>query len=134
MPNKIFILYGISQNPDTKDYIMVFQDVYYSGNMKIDKLIQAMHLKINSINDIFFEWIPYNQFDNIEEISKGDFATIYSATWRDGPLLYYDSYNSYKKEYKRKSDKKVALKCLHYSQNITNEILDEVWNFFMNFI
>src|SRR2546421_7914641 len=114
-------IYGISQNPDTKDYIMVLQDVYCSGNKQIDVLIQEMHLKINSKNDIVFEWIPYNQFDNIEEISKGDYATIYSATWKNGPL-YYDH-----KEYTRKSYKKVSLKFLHQkSQNITNEFLNEV--------
>src|ERR1051325_1038943 len=60
-----------------------------SGNEKIDGLIQEMQLKRSSHDDIFFEWIPYNQFDNIEEISKGDFATIYSAIWKNGPL-YYD--------------------------------------------
>ena len=82
-----------------------------------------MHLKINSNNDIIFEWIPYNQFDNIEEISKGDYATIYSATWKDGPLYY----NRHDNEYTRKSDKKVSLKFLHQkSQNITNEFLSEV--------
>ncbi len=57
---------------------MILQDVY-SGNIKIDKLIQEMQSKIYSKNDIVFEWIPYNQFNNIEEISKGDFATVHSA-------------------------------------------------------
>src|SRR5688572_5312405 len=100
---------------------MVLQNVYYkmyntSGNEKIDKLIQKMHLKINYYSDIVFEWIPYNQFDNIEEVNKSDFATVYSAIWKDGSLYY-----GYNKEYIRKSDKKVALKCLHNSQNITNE-------------
>ena len=101
---------------------MILQDVYCSGNIKIDKLIQKMHLKINNKNDTVFEWIPYNQFDNIEEISKGDFATIQSATWKNGPLCYYDNY----RKYIRKSDKKVSLKCIRNSQNISNEILDEV--------
>src|ERR1051325_1610882 len=77
-----------------------------SGNKEIDSLIKKMHLKINSFNDIVFEWIPYNQLENIKEISKGDFATIYSAIWKGGPLYYN------KKEYTRKSDKKVALRCI----------------------
>ena len=99
-----------------------------SGNKKIYGLIQEMHLKIIGKCNIVFEWIPYNQFDNIEDVSKGDFATIYSATWKNGPLNYnYDNM-----EYIRKSDKKVALKCLHNSQNITNKFLDEVWNFLVN--
>ena len=130
IPNNVFIIYGISQNPDTKDYIIVLQDVYYkiyyntSGNEKIDELIQKMRLKINSKDDIVFEWIPYNQFDDIEEVNKGDFATIYSATLKNGPLYYGYDHND--KKYTRKSDKKVALKCLHNSQNISNEFLDEV--------
>ena len=89
---------------------------------KFNKLIQVMKLQINSKKDIIFEWIPYNQFDNIEEINKGDFATVYSAIWKDGPLCYDDDGT----EYSRKSDKKVALKCLHNSQNISNEFLNEV--------
>src|ERR1051325_5094553 len=111
-------IYGISQNPNTKDYITI-QDVYYSGNKVIDNLIKKMHLKINSHSDIVFEWIPYNQLENIKEISKGDIATIYSAIWKDGPLYYN------KKEHTRKSDIKVSLKCIHDSQNITDEFLNE---------
>ena len=109
---------GISQNPNTKDYIIVYQDVYYSEN-KID-FIQEMHLKISSNSDIRFDWISYNQFYNIKEISKGDYATVYSAIWEDGPLYYNE------REYTRESDKKVVLKCLYNSQNITDEFLDEV--------
>ncbi|CAB5371083.1 unnamed protein product [Rhizophagus irregularis] len=100
-------LYGISQNPDTKDYILVFQ--YYepviknkhiikiltnwtSGNEKIDDLIKEMQLKINKPNDIVFEWIPYNQFSNIEEIGDGGFSKVYFAIWGVG-LLHYDGNN-----------------------------------------
>src|SRR5436190_19083007 len=102
---------------------MVLQDVYYSGNKKIDDLIQEMRLKINSKNDIVFEWIPYNQFDDIEEVNKGDFATIHLAILKNGRLYY--NYNH--KKYTRKSYKKVALKCLHNTTMITNKIIDEVW-------
>ena len=94
---------------------------YTSGNKKIDDLIQEMQLKINNHqNDIVFEWIPFYHFNDIDEISKGDFATVYSAIWKDGPLHYGYS------KYTRTSNKKVALKCLHNSQNIINEFLSEV--------
>ena len=93
-----------------------------SGNEKIDELIQEMQLKIKSQDDIVFEWIPYNQFSDIEKIGRSDFATVYSAIWMDG-LLEYDRYN---KKYTRESNYKVALKCLDNSQNITNEFLNEV--------
>ena len=82
-----------------------------------------MHLKISSQNNIIFEWIPYNQFDNIKKIGEGGFATLYSTIWKKGPLYY--NYN--KEGYIRLSDQKVALKLLHNSQNIDDEFLNEVW-------
>ena len=147
-------MYGMSQNPDTKDYIMVFStdnyceecDLVYtninykwckscqinnlkftnwaSGNENIDDFIQEMQLKIDNSYYIVFEWIPYNQFSNIKEIGKGGFATVYSAIWKDGPLKH----NKDNEEYTRNLNFKVALKCLHNSQNITNEFLNEVCN------
>src|SRR5581483_2063871 len=113
-------IFGISQDSNTNNYILI-QDVYCSGNKKIDNFIQEMQLKRNSYNDIIFEWIPYNQFNNIKEISKGDSATVYSAIWKDGPLYY-------KKEYMRKSDKEdkeVILNCLPNSQNIVDDLLNK---------
>ena len=93
-----------------------------SGNEKIDGIIQEMQLKIDRYNDIVFEWIPYNQFSDIKEIGRGGFATVYSAIWKDGPLKYNEEYtrDSYYSNYK------VALKCLHNSQNVTDEFLNEV--------
>src|SRR5688572_13157383 len=77
-----------------------------SGNEKIDDFIQEMRLKINSFYEIVLEWIPYNQFDEVKEISKDDFTKVYSAIWKDGSLKY----NSNKKEYIRNSDLEVTLK------------------------
>jgi len=85
-------------------------------------LIQEMQLKFE-INSFLFEWIPYNQFNNIEEIGKGGFATVYSAIWKDGPL-FYDYYR--KQKLVRLTNSKIALKCLFNSQSITNEFLNEV--------
>jgi hypothetical protein len=100
-----------------------------SGNEKIDDFIQGMQLEIeewSNNNYVVFEWIPYNQF---KEIGKSDFATIYSAIWKDGPICY----NRYKREHIRKSDTKVVLKCLYNLQNI-NEVLNQVCNVFMSLI
>src|SRR5581483_3912248 len=111
-------VYGISLDPDTKDFIIVLQDdnneycikcnkkyinVDYrwckqcqinflknnfinwtSENKEIDNFIQEMQLKINYLNDVIFEWIPYNQFINIKEIDKNNIFTIYLAEWKDG--------------------------------------------------
>ena len=91
-----------------------------SGNEKIDEFIQEMQLKIKNYDDIVFEWIPYNQFKNInKDIDKGNLTTVYSAIWKNGPLCY-------EKKWTRKSDTNVALECLNNSQNITYEFLNEV--------
>ena len=118
--NEFLVLYGISQNPDTGDYILVL--VWTSGNEKIDDFIQKRQLNVNSYNDVVFEWIPYNQFSDIKEIGKGGFSTVYSAIWKDGPL----EYDKDEDKHKRSLNKEVALKCLYNSQNITNEFINEV--------
>jgi hypothetical protein len=90
-----------------------------NGNKQINDFIQKMKLKINSWNDTVFEWIPYSKFKDVKETGKGGYSSVYSAIWKGGPL-YYD-YNS--KNWIRKADKKVVLKCL-----ITSEFLNVVCN------
>jgi hypothetical protein len=58
-------LYGISQNPNTNDYILIFE--WTNGNEKIDHFIEEMQLEINYNNKIILKWIPYNQFNKIEK-------------------------------------------------------------------
>jgi hypothetical protein len=89
---------------------------FISGNEKIDDHIQEM-----LSNDKIFEWIPYNQFNEIKEIGKNNLIIVYSAIWKDGPLNY-DDYN----EYKRDSNKVVALKYLRRSQNNIEILINEV--------
>ncbi|GBC10393.1 hypothetical protein RclHR1_00960010 [Rhizophagus clarus] len=116
-------LYGISQNPYTNDYILV-QNNYTltSGNEKIDGFIHEMQLKIDKYEDIVIEWIPYNQFDKITEIEKNGHITIYSAIWKDGPLIKY----YYGSDYVRNSNKEVSLKFLHInSQDSINFLISE---------
>ncbi|GES91820.1 kinase-like domain-containing protein [Rhizophagus clarus] len=142
------IIYGISQNPDTKDHIIVFQDIYcekcdqkytnlsykwcktcqikdllkwINRNEKIDNFIQERLEEINDPWDNIFEWIPYNQFNDIKKVNKDNFSTVYSAKWVDGPLFWETS----KKKYIRGSDKEVALKYLHNLQDI-DEFLNNV--------
>ena len=89
-----------------------------SGNKQIDDFIQEKQLKINWEDDeIGFEWIPYNWFNNINEIGKSDLTTIYSAIWKDGPLV---------DKWRRDSHTNVTLKCLYYSPDIINKLLNEV--------
>jgi hypothetical protein len=85
------------------------------GNEWINNFIQEMRSKIVNV-DVVFEWITYNQFSDIKEIGRSDFATIYSAIWMDGPLQFNQKYD------KSYPNREVALK-YYNSQNITNEFL-----------
>ncbi|GES83969.1 kinase-like domain-containing protein [Rhizophagus clarus] len=145
-------IYGISQDPNTKNYIMVLEDGYCencgdqyivlsdkwcrscqinnlkekfgnwtSENEKIDNFIQEMQLSINRYGDIVFEWVPYDQFDKINDIESSDFGNLHLALWMDGPLHY----NRVRKKYIRINDKRVTLKCLHDSRNSIDEFLNE---------
>ena len=93
--------------------------IWESGNEKIDDFILEMQL---SYSGAIFEWIPYNQFNEINEIGKGGSVTVYSAIWRDGPLYYNYQYE----EYSRDPNKEIALKCLHNSQNPIEFLINEV--------
>jgi hypothetical protein len=114
----------MTQNPDTNDFILVLKNyTLTSGNEKIDNFIQKMQLKMNKSNkDTIFEWISYNRFEEIKEIGKNGSDTIHSAIWKDGPLSYNNQYHNYTRD----SNKKVALKYLHNSQNIIEFIISEV--------
>jgi hypothetical protein len=87
-----------------------------------------MQLNTTKRDDIIFEWISYNQFNEIKEMGKNGFMTTYSAIWKNGPLYYSNQY----KIYARDLNKKVILKYLHNSQNITAEVLNKVcWRLYI---
>jgi hypothetical protein len=104
-----------------------------SGSKKIDKIILEMQLKIDSYNDIVFEWIPYDQFSNIKEIRRDDHITVYSATRISHPLYYDIDKNKYMRNH-FDQNKKVTLKYFHNSQITTNEFINKVNNFFIYLI
>src|ERR1043166_3821437 len=96
-----------------------------SENEKIDDFIQKKQLKINHSWNSVFEWIPYDQFNEIKEIVKNDFVEVHTAIWKDGPLHFSNKWI-------RKSNGKVVLKCIYNSQNITDEFFNEACNFFIS--
>uniref|UniRef100_U9SMN2 Uncharacterized protein n=1 Tax=Rhizophagus irregularis (strain DAOM 181602 / DAOM 197198 / MUCL 43194) TaxID=747089 RepID=U9SMN2_RHIID len=75
---------------------------------------------IHGPNDIIFEWMPYNQLNDIKEINN----VLYLAIWKDGPLYYCH----HKKEYVRKSknEKIIIFSCLYDLPIITSEFYDKV--------
>uniref|UniRef100_U9TFP1 Uncharacterized protein n=1 Tax=Rhizophagus irregularis (strain DAOM 181602 / DAOM 197198 / MUCL 43194) TaxID=747089 RepID=U9TFP1_RHIID len=136
--------YGITQNPETNNYMMVlnnrckkcnytcntihFQqnfENWTSGNDYIDKFIQDTQLSVHiSKYDVYkkaLEWIPYDMFNNT---IKSRFGEIYRANWIDGCIYEWDDENQ---NWKRNSNNMIViLKILNDPKNITLEFMNEV--------
>ncbi|EXX57678.1 Ypk2p [Rhizophagus irregularis DAOM 197198w] len=140
--NKIngnYEFYGITQDPKTKNYMMILSDLcekcdgicefhkkfinWTSGNNNIDKFIQDTQLLAHYDLGEALEWIPYDRFYDIKYIAKGGYGKVYKAIWNDGKYR----------------NMLVALKSLNNSRNITLEFMNEIalhsrFNNFKNFI
>ena len=95
-----------------------------SGNQVIDEFIQKTQLKAIWYNELI-EWIEYDRFENVKYLAKGGFGSVYKADWKDGFIRSIE-----KNQLNRHGKTQVALKCLHNSQDITTEFLNEVGGFF----
>ncbi|POG76774.1 kinase-like domain-containing protein, partial [Rhizophagus irregularis DAOM 181602=DAOM 197198] len=100
-----------------------------SGNSDIDKFIKDTMCKPKNwsrkYSYLFLEWVPFDRFTDIKEIGEGGFAKVYSATWIDGKLEYYENDDgSWGKV--RPNPIKIALKRLNGSQNMSNKYLNEL--------
>jgi hypothetical protein len=93
-----------------------------SGNKIIDDFIR--YTQINFIKaEGKMEFVPYDQFKNIEFIAEGGFSKIYKATWIDGPINWHELNND---KISRSPNHTVVLKKLNNSKNITSKDLNEV--------
>src|SRR6266542_3949310 len=99
-----------------------------SGNSDIDKFIKDMTYKPEGYKENysykFLEWVPFDRFTDIKEVGEGGFAKVYSTTWIDGKSEYEKVDGSWKKV--GSGPKKVALKRLNGSQNMSDKYLNEV--------
>ncbi|EXX64261.1 hypothetical protein RirG_144490 [Rhizophagus irregularis DAOM 197198w] len=97
-----------------------------SGNKIIDDIIR--NTRVNFVEGKIrriLEFVPYDQFKNIEFIAEGGFSKIYKAIWVDGPIdEYYDSRTS--NTIVHNNNYTVVLKKLNNSKNITSKELNEV--------
>ncbi|GES97857.1 kinase-like domain-containing protein [Rhizophagus clarus] len=114
-------LYGITQNLETENYIMVLNfksnERYSEQQFKnCVKNILIQDTILLSYNDIIntLEWIPYNKFYNIKYIAKGGFGKVYRANLIDENWKRIDQ------------EKTVALKSLNNSKNVTLEFMKEI--------
>ncbi|CAG8775933.1 25377_t:CDS:1, partial [Gigaspora rosea] len=91
-----------------RDYLKRNFSEWTTGNVKIDKLIQECQINSVSPSDVF-EWIPFENFKNLEFKEQSIFSSIYVATWNDGPFTEWDAK---KQVLKRNSEKIYVLKSL----------------------
>jgi hypothetical protein len=144
--------YGMSQNPDTKVYILVFSNEYFDyyckkcGNKNEAKWCKPCCM--NQLKNDFTNWTSGNEkIDDFIQKKQLEFKNnkilfewipfntkfinveelgdncLATAIWKDGPLYYN------KIEHRRELCKKVCLKYLHNSQDINDEFLIEVLEF-----
>ncbi|GBC11222.2 kinase-like domain-containing protein [Rhizophagus irregularis DAOM 181602=DAOM 197198] len=138
-------IYGISQNPDTKDYIIVLNNnsyckecdkdgfttaIWKNGLLKYNEeerkyerkpnetTLKCLNDSQNIISDLLNEVKAYSTNLN-ESHCKDGFNT---AIWKNGSL----EYNCKQIKYERGPNKKVTLKSLNISQNVIGDLLNEV--------
>jgi hypothetical protein len=93
-----------------------------SGNNEVDSLIQECQMK-SLYPDQIIEWIPYNNLQDINYLTKGGCSEIYSAIWIDGS---YNEWNSKEQQLKRSGTFKVILKKLENVESANRSWLEEV--------
>ncbi|GET66842.1 kinase-like domain-containing protein [Rhizophagus irregularis DAOM 181602=DAOM 197198] len=92
-----------------------------SGNNDIDNLIQQCQMETIE-PDRIVEWIPYNNLQNINYLTKGGCSEIYTASWIDGS---YDEWDSKEKQLKRFGRQKVILKKLENVESANRSWFEE---------
>ncbi|CAG8462432.1 13604_t:CDS:2 [Acaulospora colombiana] len=93
-----------------------------SDNQEIDNFLKDSLRRREYSGLNFWEWIPYEEFSNIQEIGQGGFGQVYKATWNEGKI-YTPSYEIGK--ISRTPLTMVALKVLDKSSNVNSELLEE---------
>jgi hypothetical protein len=93
----------------------------WSGNESIDEFIKKKQQETTHPSEIF-QWIPYDQFENLVMPGKGDSSIICLAEWKDG---YLRSYHEETHEFSRQNVK-VALKYLGNCNDNSDDLLCKV--------
>ena len=99
-------------------------NTWTSGNEIIDDFIHQCQIQ-SSLPGFILEWIPFDQFENVEKLTEGGFSSIYTATWTRGRIGDYDEN---KKEFIRIENLSVVLKSLNNSNNLGKAFFKEVGN------
>ena len=97
-------------------------DTWTSGNEIIDDFIHQCQ-QLSSLPTYILEWVPFDQFEDVEKLTEGGFSSIYTATWTRGCIR---DYNENKKEFIYFGRQDVVLKSLNNSSNPGKPFFDEV--------
>jgi hypothetical protein len=99
-------------------------NTWTSGNKIIDDFIHKCQI-LSSLPHHILEWIPFDQFEDVEKLTEGGFSSIYTAAWTKGRILDYDEN---KKEFIYLGSHYVVLKSLNNSNNPGKAFFNEVIN------
>jgi len=99
-------------------------NTWTSGNEIINDFIHKCQIQ-SSLPTCILEWIPFDQFEDVEKITEGGFSSIYTSTWTRGTI---DDYDENKKEFIRSENQLVVLKSLNNSSNLGKTFFNEVIN------
>ncbi|CAG8633058.1 12025_t:CDS:2 [Gigaspora rosea] len=106
-------------------YLKSFFGTWTSGCDVIDKFIRECQSN-SGLPLHIMEWIPFEQFEDIEHLANGGFATIYTATWKRGSIL---DFNESKRNFVYQGSQKVVLKSLNNSNEHTEKFFEEAKRF-----
>ncbi|GET51950.1 kinase-like domain-containing protein [Rhizophagus irregularis DAOM 181602=DAOM 197198] len=107
-----------------QNYLKANFSNWTSGNNDIDNLIQKCQIETLRPDKII-EWIPYNNLQNIEYLTKGGFSEIYTADWIDGG---YEEWDSKEQKLIRFGRQNVILKGLENVESANQRWFEEVCN------
>ncbi|EXX57640.1 kinase-like domain-containing protein [Rhizophagus irregularis DAOM 181602=DAOM 197198] len=118
---EVYGICGKCNEPGTGDYY---------GNKDINELIQ--YSQLNAVYFLkCFEWIPFENLQNVTYITRGGFGKIYSAEWPEGYIWYWDIENQ---KWERVKNCKVALKSLDNSSEICTDFINEIKTYLQIYI
>ncbi|CAB5379024.1 unnamed protein product [Rhizophagus irregularis] len=94
-----------------------------SNNEILDEFIRDTQRNAAKKQD-YLVWIDFNKFEDVTYLARGGFSDVHYAVWVEGPerKLVHDKDGKWNVQAKTP----VALKCLHNSENLTIEFLNEL--------
>ncbi|GBB89882.1 hypothetical protein RclHR1_16700002 [Rhizophagus clarus] len=150
--------YGISQNPDTKDYILVFSQDYLKQYCKVCynkyEFEWCKTCQMNILKSNFANWTSGNRninsfiqkmqskinkpgdiifewipYNNFINVKEIEGNCLITTIWKNAPFYYDIS----KKEWTRVSYEKTCLRNIYNSQYLTDKLLNEVESYLLDY-